>query len=82
MDGKENIDEGENRTTTSILTWSEDGSTLTIKSKREFTRNGEEFVMTSTEVWTLADGGKTLKIQSDSSSSRGDRSATLVYEKQ
>jgi len=82
MDGKENVDEGENRTTTSVVTWSEDGTTLTIKSKREFTRNGEDFVMNSTEVWTLADEGKTLKIKNDSTSSRGDRSATLVYEKQ
>jgi hypothetical protein len=82
MDGKENVNEGENRTTTSVVTWSEDSTTLTIKSKREFSRNGETMEMNSTEVWTLTEGGKNLKIQSDSSSGMGERSATLVYEKQ
>jgi hypothetical protein len=81
MDGKENIVEGENRTTTSVVTWSADGSALTIKAKREFERQGETFEMNSTEVWTLAEGGKTLHIKSESSSQRGERSATLVYDK-
>ena len=81
MDGKENINEGENRSSTSIVTWSEDGTTLTIKSAREFSRQGETFEMNSTEVWTLAEEGKILKIQSDTSSSRGERSVILVYEK-
>jgi hypothetical protein len=44
-------------------------------------RQGETFEMNSTEVWTLAEDGKILKIQSDISSPRGDRSATLVYNK-
>jgi hypothetical protein len=81
LDGKENINEGERGSSSSVLTWSDDGSTLTIKSKREFNRQGETFEMNSTEVWTLAEDGKVLKIQSDISSSRGERSVTLVYEK-
>jgi len=81
LDGKENVNEGERGTSTSVLTWSEDGTTLTIKSKREFDRQGETFEMNSTEVWTLAEDGKILKIQSDISSSRGERSVTLVYDK-
>ena len=81
LDGKENINEGERGSSTSVLKWSDDGTTLTIKSKREFNRQGETFEMNSTEIWTLAEDGKTLKIQSDMSSSRGERSATLVYEK-
>ena len=81
LDGKENINEGERGTSNSVLTWSEDGSTLTIKSKREFNRQGETFEMNSTEVWTLAEDGKILKIQSEMSSSRGERSVTLIYEK-
>lgn len=81
MDGKENINENERGSSTSVLTWSEDGNSLTIKSKREFNRQGETFEMNSTEVWILAEDGKLLSIQSDISSSRGERSATLVYEK-
>ncbi|RLD65776.1 MAG: hypothetical protein DRI98_14360 [Bacteroidetes bacterium] len=81
LDGKENINEGERGSSTSVLTWSEDGNSLTIKSKREFNRQGETFEMNSTQVWTLAEDGKVLKIQSDISSSRGERSASLVYDK-
>ena len=81
MDGKENVNEGERGTSNSVVTWSEDGTTLTIKSAREFNRNGETFEMNSTEVWTLTEDGKILKIQSDMSSSRGERSVSLVYDK-
>ena len=81
MDGKENINEGERGSSTSIVTWSDDVTTLTIKATREFNRQGETFEMNSTEVWTLAGDGMNLSIQSDISSSRGERSATLVYEK-
>jgi hypothetical protein len=80
LDGKENVAESDNRNTTTVASWSEDGTTLTIKSKTEFSRQGETFVMNRTETWTL--DGKTLNIQSDSSSSRGDRSAKLVYDKE
>ncbi len=81
MDGKENINENERGSSTSVVTWSDDETTLTIKATREFNRQGEIFEMNSTEVWTLAGDGKILSIQSDISSSRGERSATLVYEK-
>ena len=81
MDGKENISESERGSSTSVITWSDDGTALTIKSKREFNRQGETFEMNSTEVWTLAEDGKILNIQSDISSSRGERSVSLVYEK-
>ena len=80
LDGKENVDKGDNRSTTSTATWSDDGTTLTIKSDIEFSRQGETMKMQRTEVWTLGEGGKILKIQSDSSSARGDRSVTLVYD--
>jgi hypothetical protein len=82
MDGKESINEGENRKSTSTVTWSDDGTTMTIKSVREFNRQGETMEMNSTEVWTLSEDGKTLKLQSDTSSGMGERSVTLVYEKE
>ena len=81
MDGKENVVNGDNRNSVTTVTWSDDGSALTIKSKREFNRQGETFEMNTTETWTLSGDGKTLTIQSDSSSGMGERSATLVYDK-
>lgn len=81
LDGKENVNEGENRSSTSIVTWSDDGTIMTITSNAKFNRQGETFEMKTTQVWTLEEDGKTLKIKSDSSSARGDRSATLAYDK-
>jgi hypothetical protein len=81
MDGKENVVNGDNRNSVTTVTWSDDGSALTIKSKREFNRQGETFEMNTTETWTLSGDGKTLTIKSDSSSGMGERSATLVYDK-
>ena len=42
---------------------------------------GLPFNMDGTEAWTLVEDGKILKIQSDTSSERGERSVTLIYEK-
>ena len=80
-DGEEHKDEGENRTTTTVATWSGDGKALTIKYDIEFERQGETFTMKRTEVWSMDKSGKVLTIQSDSSSQRGDSSVTLVYDK-
>jgi hypothetical protein len=82
LDGKENVTETENRRTTSVANWSADKSALTIKSNIEFSRQGETMETTRTETLTLGEGGKGLNIQSDSSSSRGDRSVSLVYDKE
>ena len=81
LDGKENTAEAENRSTTSTASWSDDKTSLTIKSAIEFNRQGETFEMNRTETWTLAEDGMMLTIQSDSSSARGDRSVTLIYDK-
>jgi hypothetical protein len=81
LDGKESVTESEFRTMTSTAVWSEDGKSLTIKSKSEFEREGQTFTMNMTEIWTLEEEGKLLKIQSTSSSPRGERSVTLAYDK-
>ena len=81
-DGKENTSKSENRSSTSTAEWSDDGTILTIKSNMEFNRQGEIFQIKRSEIWTLGEEGKILKIQSESSSSRGERSVTLVYDKQ
>jgi hypothetical protein len=81
MDGKENISENERGSSSSVVSWSGDGTNLIITSKREFNRDGQTFEMNSKEVWTLSEDGKILKIQSDTSSPRGERSVSLVYDK-
>ena len=82
LDGKEVVNERENRTTKTTATWSEDGTSLNVNSTMAFTRDGQTFESTSKEVWTLSEDGKTLTILYTSSSQRGDTKATLVYDKQ
>jgi dipeptidyl aminopeptidase/acylaminoacyl peptidase len=81
LDGKETTSGDENRTTVSTVKWSDDGKSLAIHSKRSFTREGQTFETETDETWMLGEGGKVLSIQSKSSSSRGESSAKLVYDK-
>jgi hypothetical protein len=81
MDGKENVNKSENRSSTTTVSWSDDGISMTLNSNREFSRQGETFEMKSEETWTLSGDGNTLTIQSTTSSPRGERSVTLVYDK-
>lgn len=81
LDGKENVVEREYGTSTYTATWSDDKNSLTIETEMEFSRQGETFTMSRKEVWSLEEGGKVLNIQFTSSSQRGTRSATLVYDK-
>lgn len=62
--------------------WSDDGSQLTITYTLQLNFNGEAFEVTGTEVWALADGGKTLTLTSKSNSSFGENTFKGVYEKQ
>lgn len=66
----------------SIAKWSEDGQTLTITYTLFLDFNGETNEIKGTETWTLADGGKTLVSQINSSSSFGDLATKAIYEKQ
>jgi len=61
--------------------WSDDGQTLTITFNLALDFNGELTEVTGSEVWTLADGGKTFIVNSNSTSSFGDNSFKGVYEK-
>ena len=61
--------------------WSDDGQTLTITFNLMLDFNGQQTEVKGTETWTLADGGKTLISQNNSSSSFGDLQAKGVYEK-
>lgn len=65
----------------STAKWADDGQTLTVTSNTAFERNGETLEIKGTENWKLADGGKTLSIESTSVSSRGTFTVKAVYEK-
>ncbi|HER08163.1 MAG TPA: hypothetical protein ENO20_04565 [Bacteroides sp.] len=81
LDGKENVDEQEYGKSTYRATWSDDNTSLIIETETEFQRQGETFTMSRKEIWSLDKGGKVLTIESTSSSQRGTRSATLIYDK-
>jgi len=63
-------------------TWSSDGNTLELTSKRTGTGpNGEQFSFTTTDKLTISDGGKVLTSVRHSESPRGAQDSTLVYTK-
>lgn len=61
--------------------WSADGKTLTITSVTMFERDGQTTEFKSTENYKLSDDGKTMVIDVNSSSSRGENKMKMVYEK-
>lgn len=69
-------------TKTSTMKWSDDGQTFTITYKLMLDFNGQQTEINGTETWSLSDGGKTLTLDSKSSSSFGDLSTKAIYEKQ
>lgn len=81
LDGKQTVDESENRTVKSTAAWSADGNSLVIKSETTMSRQGQTFEMSGTETWSLSADGKILTVKSASSSQMGDRTVTLVYDK-
>ena len=81
LDGKESKNTARRGTRKSTVTWSDDGKTLTIKSTMVFDRGGETMEMKSVEQWKLTGGGKILSIDTSSSTPRGKRKATMVYNK-
>jgi hypothetical protein len=81
LDGKESKNPVFNTEKKSKATWSADKQALTVNSIMVLEMNGEKNEIKTTEVYTLGDAGKTLAVNSTSTSSRGERKATLVYEK-
>jgi hypothetical protein len=81
LDGKESVNPVFNTTKKSTATWSADKKSLTVSSAMVFEMNGEKNEIKTVEVYKLADADKTLTIDSQSTSSMGERKATLVYNK-
>ena len=61
--------------------WSDDGQTFTMTYTMLLDFNGQTNEIKGVETWTLADGGKTLISQNNSTSSFGDLATKSVYEK-
>jgi hypothetical protein len=61
--------------------WSADGETLTINSTILFERDGNSMEFKTVENWKLLDGGKTLSIETTTTSQRGTTANTFVYDK-
>jgi hypothetical protein len=81
LDGKESVNPAFNTSKKSIASWSADKKSLTVSSQMVFEMNGEKNEIKTVEVYTLAEGDKALSINSQSTSSMGERKATMVYDK-
>jgi len=81
LDGKESVNPVFNTSKKSNAVWSADKKVLTVTSSMVFEMNGEQNEIKSVEKYKLGDAGKSLSIESKSSSSMGERIYTLAYDK-
>jgi hypothetical protein len=79
LDGSEVVTENQRGKTTMKAKLA--GDKLEVNSVTNGNFNGNEFTMTSKETWTLADGGKTLKINTVRETPNGPMETTMVYNK-
>jgi hypothetical protein len=80
LDGKESVNPMFNTSKKSTAVWAADKKSLTVSSVMTFEMNGESNTIKTVEVYKLSDAA-TLSIDSQSSSSMGERKATMVYDK-
>lgn len=82
LDGKVSENAGfMNSVKKSILTWAADNKALTITSTTTMERDGNTMEIKQVENYKISDDGNTLTIDSTSTTPRGERKQTLVYEK-
>ena len=81
LDGKESVNPAFNTSKKSTATFAADKKSLTVSSVMIFEMNGEKIEIKTVEIYKLADADKTLSIDSQSTSSRGERKTSLVYDK-
>jgi hypothetical protein len=65
----------------STLKWSDDGHNFSIHSSTTMERNGQTIEFTSAETWLLGEDGKTLTINTVSTTQRGEMTTKAVYNK-
>ncbi|NQT23871.1 hypothetical protein HQ585_00795 [candidate division KSB1 bacterium] len=81
LDGEECVSETESSITNSTAVWSEDKKVLTIKSTTIRSRDGQDFEILSTELWSLEEKDAVLKIESSRETPRGLRESVMYYTK-
>ena len=81
LDGKESVNPIFNSSKKSKAVWSSDKTTLTVSSVILFEMNGESNEIKTVETYKLLDGGKALSLDSQTTTSMGDRKTLLVYNK-
>jgi len=81
LDGKESVNPIFNTSKKSKAVWSSDKKVLTVTSSMVFEMNGEQNEIKTVEIYKHGDAGKSLTIESKSSSSMGERNYTLAYDK-
>ena len=83
FDGKESQSTVfETMTRKSALKWADDGQSFVISSTTSGERNGQSFSTSTTETWTLADGGKSLTLTAVRTTQQGEVTTKGVYDKQ
>jgi hypothetical protein len=82
LDGKECESEIWNSPRITTANWSATGDTLHIEIKITFNQNGEINETLLKEAWSLQDGGKRMVINHFSTSSWGERTITMAFDKQ
>ncbi len=80
LDGSEVVTENPRGKTSAKAKLSDSG--LEINTVRNMNMQGNEVTFTTKEHWTLADGGKTLKVHSSTETPQGARETNQVFTKQ
>jgi len=65
----------------STTKWSDDGQSLLVTSTILFDQDGQVTEIKVNEIWKLTDNGNSLSIESNSTSSFGDNSMKMVFDK-
>lgn len=65
----------------SKMKWTDDGQSFSITYTLNLDFNGQQMVIQGTEKWSLANDGKTLVVENNSSSDFGDMTTKSVYDK-
>ncbi len=81
LDGKETLNPAPWGNRKLTASWSKDQKSLTIQSEMERPREGQSFRMQSTEVWTLEEEGKVLKLEQTRTGPSGEIHRILYYNK-
>jgi mannan endo-1,4-beta-mannosidase len=82
LDGKECTSEMWNSPRTTKATWSGNYDTLIIESKFILKRSGQTYDVVANESWSLQEQGKVLSIRQYSNSVWGERTITMVFNRE